>query len=310
MPQSYNLKLGFDDQRIAEAILSKFSFIAKPSLNPDDIGIDFFCTIFENINDQCYPRNTFAIQIKGNKDTIDITDKIGLLAGFELPYYVGVIDRNNCILSIYSGEYLNHFFTLKGTNLNSYKVKISLLDRPITKDFTNSEKYFYREHIKLKTFYLNFYKIIELKITRILHHELHCLINNISIIQRNISQRFCGEFLYEVDLNLIKKLGLINDIENRKYMKLYAGIGSSKVFMQNLYYRYAEVFVNLNWILKSISGSTNRKKEHFENELKSIYNSISKNLDKLIQIDSDTQNKYSKDLALEFREKFKKLQGF
>ena len=59
---------GWKNENLARFILSKIAFITHPATISDDIGSDFFCTLFqtraENGHDYLVPKNTFAIQIK------------------------------------------------------------------------------------------------------------------------------------------------------------------------------------------------------------------------------------------------------
>lgn len=296
MAQLYNTKLGRDDERIAEAILSKFSFIAKPSLNPDDFGIDFFCTLFNIKDGQCFPKNTFGIQIKGNDSTIDITDKLKMFSEFELPYYVGVVDRIKCKLNIYSGEYLNHFISLNGIELNKKKVKISLLKKPKSKNFRDP-LYWHRFSRKNNTYYIHFYKIVDFDLISYKDDDLQILLNNIKITQRNISRRIVGEYLYEVDLNIIKKLGMDVNPSNEKFVMIYAGSGSVKLFMENLYFRIAEAFPNIEWCLKKITEYPDYVPYDKSKTLINIFKILKSTIKELKDIDLNNDNQYSIKLA-------------
>ncbi len=43
----YKFRKGWENENLAKFILSKFCFVAQPSTVSDDVGVDFFCTIFE-----------------------------------------------------------------------------------------------------------------------------------------------------------------------------------------------------------------------------------------------------------------------
>jgi hypothetical protein len=56
----------------------------------------------------CYPD-------KSSGTAIDATKQIGYLMRLELPFFVGILDQERSMLTIYSGEYLPILFSHKGT---------------------------------------------------------------------------------------------------------------------------------------------------------------------------------------------------
>lgn len=42
-----SFRKGWESENLARFILSRFAFVAHPSTVSDDIGSDFFCTLFE-----------------------------------------------------------------------------------------------------------------------------------------------------------------------------------------------------------------------------------------------------------------------
>lgn len=113
-----SFRKGWENENLACFILSKFSFISQPVTIADDCGSDFFCTIFQrkkgNGCEYLIPKNSFAIQIKSNYETFDITNKIDYLESLEIPFFVGVADQKELKLSIYSGEYIPILFSYVG----------------------------------------------------------------------------------------------------------------------------------------------------------------------------------------------------
>lgn len=122
-------KEGWDAEKLAEFLLSKFSFISSPIKISDDIGTDFFCTIFKIENENLNPYNTFAIQIKkkpkDNKN-IDITNKWEYLNGIEIPYLLGLVDLENLKIEIFSGEELIYLQSIEGKRK---KLEIKLIEK-------------------------------------------------------------------------------------------------------------------------------------------------------------------------------------
>ena len=121
---------GWENEHLALFLLSRISFVSNPVTVADDVGSDFFCTLFEvGERDTLFPRSSFAIQVKSSKDRIDPTGKIKYFEKLELPFFVGVIDQKHLRLSIYSGEYLPIFFSHYGIPQD---LKLSLEDTPVT----------------------------------------------------------------------------------------------------------------------------------------------------------------------------------
>jgi hypothetical protein len=112
-----SIRIGWENERLALFLLSRLSFVAHPSSVGDDVGSDFFCTLFEreqvNGNKMLVARNSFAIQVKSSPEVFDVTNKLGYLQKLELPFFVGVVDQTALLLKIYSGEYLPILFNEK-----------------------------------------------------------------------------------------------------------------------------------------------------------------------------------------------------
>src|SRR3989442_3819860 len=47
MGQLYTVRTGWEAERLAHYLLSRFSFVAQPTTISDDVGSDFYCTIFD-----------------------------------------------------------------------------------------------------------------------------------------------------------------------------------------------------------------------------------------------------------------------
>ena len=114
MTSPHHFKRGWDREKLAEYILSRFSFVAKPSTVSDDLVTDLFCTLFrleekEGI-DYPLPLSSFAIQIKSNTDTSDFSANISYLQNLEIPFFWGVVNESTKELTIFSGENLPKFF--------------------------------------------------------------------------------------------------------------------------------------------------------------------------------------------------------
>jgi len=129
MPHLYKFRKGWQSEHLAKYILSKFSFIAEPSTISDDLGSDFFCTLFKVENkDFLLPQNSFAVQIKSGgeiksqKSKFEINNKRDYIRRLEIPFFIGVINKEKLKLIIYSGEYISNYFSL-------------VPDTPLSKDY-------------------------------------------------------------------------------------------------------------------------------------------------------------------------------
>ncbi len=240
MPHLYSFRKGWTDENLARYILSKFSFVANPSTVSDDIGSDFFCTLFQiqrkDRHDYLIPKNSFAIQIKGNTEGLDLSQKIQYLSELELPFLVGIVDRKRLKLTIYSGEYIPIFLSHIGAG-RLKKLDGKLCDKvKIDQYFTGSRGNYVLKFPRIAEFRADFE-----------HEESNSSVKRLSqvcsFIQKNIASRRSGEFLFD----------LIDHSQpiRAKAIKILAGSGSSKVFRNNFLKRLSEVFYNLEWIYRN-----------------------------------------------------------
>lgn len=224
-----SFRKGWENENIARYILSRISFIANPSTVSDDIGSDYFCTLFrvekDNKNKYLIPKNFFAIQIKSNKRSFDVSGKIQYLSNLEIPYFVGVVNQKNLNLIIYSGEYIPFLFTYRTPE----KLKINLCERDkINKPF-----------LKLvdKAYVINFPKIDEIRADldeETLQINVKKLCEICSFIQTNIASRVNREYIFHEYLT--------------QQVHIRAGKDSANTFRENFFKRLAENFFNLLWI--------------------------------------------------------------
>lgn len=248
MSHLVKIRKGWENENLASYLLSKFSFVAQPSTIGDDIGADFYCTLFkiaEKGKDKfLVPKNSFAIQIKSNDRKINITNKIEYLSNLELPFFVGVINQSELKLSIFSGEYFSQFISLKTPN----NLVAELCERDKIQD--------YYEELGNKKFIIKFPKVAEIK-ADISQEDLKVKIEEIfqiiSISLKNIaSRKNCEYIFYQYGKNEIQ---------------INAGKDSAKTFRENFIKRLAENFYNLMWIYQN-------KKAEFNFEEFRIYESL------------------------------------
>jgi hypothetical protein len=252
MPSPYNFRRGWESEHLAKFILSKFSFVAEPSTISDDLGSDFFCTLFK-VEDGIYllPQNSFAIQVKSKKDVdrdnnkIEITDKQSYLNGLEIPFFVGVVDRDNLKLSIYVGEYLCDYFSLLPNHGEVQKVFIELIE-----ERSEPLKMFRVEGDKA---YIEFPKVLEIEAGYEYASDpdkIKDLFSLCKLIQENIASKLSHEYIFKKS--------------NNNFFYIYTGGTSVQHFRTNFKKRLAEVFFNLKWLHDTNSLPKEAIKSEFE----------------------------------------------
>jgi len=249
MPSSYHFKRGWDREKLAEYILSRFSFVAKPSTVSDDLGTDLFCTLFrleekEGV-DYPLPLNSFAIQIKSNDTPFDFSPNISYLQSLEIPFFLGVVNESTKELLIFSGENLPKFFSHVGT-IDKLKIK------PIKRSQMNVP-YDPMEGRK-SNYTVMFPMVISIGIDsnrKDLEEVVEQLRTMCSLIHRNIATRKIQEYIFE-------------EYDGRSYYIL-AGPASVKQFRDNFMKRLAENFYNLEWLCRRCNG---KKKEELIKEFR------------------------------------------
>jgi hypothetical protein len=231
MAQLYRFRKGWENENLAQYLLSRFSFIARPVSVSDDVGTDFYCTLFQKTKDGALlARTAFAIQIKSHNDVaskksrIDITDKVPYLKKLEIPFFFGVADNTEHSLTIYSGELIPRFFSFKGSpsrltavlcERRRYDEKRTLNDE-YDLDFPKVAKMTVdMSEEKLSTFVSDFYDL--------------CL-----LMHTNLSARANKEYIFQTRL------------PNGTWdVRVYAGPDSIRTFRGSFLKRLAEVFYNL-----------------------------------------------------------------
>lgn len=185
-----SVRKGWQGENLARYILSNFSFISHPSTIADDLGADFFCTLFNTVRrgNKSYlvPKASFAIQIKSNRRTFDITGKREYLENLEIPFFVGVCNQKMQNLEFYSGEYLIPFFA---DILKAKRIKVKLCE---TVD-CNSNYYIRKD----KEFTLRFPKCCTIGSNRdSFKKEIENLSEACRKISRNISRRNNKHYIF------------------------------------------------------------------------------------------------------------------
>jgi hypothetical protein len=231
------IRPGWQNEYLAEYLLSKFSFVAKPTTIGEDVGIDFFCVLY-NLVDNKYlqPKFSFSIQIKSNQNRIDISKNADYYANLETPFFVGIIKQKTNSLDIYSGEGIQHFFTLIGNPRHENNKKWYNPSNKICFEYANESI----DRTELFTTSDNLF-IIKLPLVCSINSvssqsEIDEIVKKItkvsSMIQKNICGFKSGSYVYDYFTG------------NKA---IYAGPTSVKTYKENFILRLAELFYNLNW---------------------------------------------------------------
>jgi hypothetical protein len=226
---------GWENERLAAYLLSRFSFVAQPSSIADDLGSDFFCTIFNIIDasgrEALVPRSSFAIQVKSSAAEVPADNKIDYLAGLELPFFIGVVTQSQPKMDIYSAELLPLLFSERGT-----PDRLGLT--PVAGSDFDPDKYF--EEVGPKEFRLRCPMVVTLSIDddrSTLAPKIDVLLRICSRARNNIAARVSEEHIYDVD-------------GTGRY-RIMAGSGSVNFFRSNFDKRLGEYFYNLFWMLNA-----------------------------------------------------------
>ena len=227
----YTPRVGWEGERLAHYLLSRFSFVAQPTSIADDVGSDFYCTIFELLEStppMVEPRTSFAIQVKSNGQKVEAHNKIQYLRHLEIPFFLGVVDQAKAELRIYSAD----FFPMM-TAVFGFPEKLWL--RPVDDaslppwegdDATSG--------VLLNCYYVCTFNASEGR--KDLRSKVEQLLK---ICQRglaNIATRRAEEHIYKTG-------------DDAKAFAIVAGCGSVNFFRDNIYMRLAAAFYNFNYML-------------------------------------------------------------
>ncbi|MFC1560863.1 hypothetical protein ACFL4V_00130 [Candidatus Latescibacterota bacterium] len=238
-------KEGWQSEHLANFILSKFSFLAQPITISDDIGSDFFCTLFRIVDKKfLQPQNSFTIQIKSKKDVkkkknlIEVNpDRANYLFNLEIPFFIGIADRENLTLTIYSGETLPHFQTYFGGfpphgQPPDSKLFINLVDNL-------QDRSILEEKVDNK-YYMKFPEVVKIPANfdyRKSGEELNELFDVCRLMQENLASKISKEYIFKIYKNNL--------------VKTFAGPDSAQCFRINFFYRLVEVFYNFRWLCQN-----------------------------------------------------------
>jgi hypothetical protein len=253
----YKLRVGWEGERLAHYLLSRFSFVAQPTTVADDLGSDFFCTIFDIVDSRpptVEPRGSFAIQVKSAHDPIDAHNKVGYLQHLEIPFFIGVVSQSPAQMDVYTAERLPVLFARFG-------IPEKLWLCPVAREDYDPKNYCHGENaasgVRLDCPYVSTFAATEDR------DSLQSKVDQLNAICRrassNIATRRTEEHIYDM---------------GEGQLNIVAGCGSVQHFRNNFCKRLAEVFYNLEWLFK------NQRDEFNIDEFK-VYESLYQSLGKL-----------------------------
>jgi hypothetical protein len=235
MPHLLATRKGWENERLASYLLSRFSFAAQPSSVADDLGSDFFCTLFnivklESGHDGLRPLSSFAVQVKSSPDDISMDNKIDYLDKLELPFFVGVARQSPPTMTIYSAEILPYMFSLFGV---PDKLTLRLADE----SGLDANHLCHDLRSEGRGIRVLCPAVVTLNVTddrSKLAMTVEALHSICVRVNRNIAARTSEEHIYDMD---------------GKSFQILAGPGSLQHFRMNFLKRLGEVFRNLQLIL-------------------------------------------------------------
>jgi hypothetical protein len=232
MPHLYRPRVGWEGERLAEYLLSRFSFVAQPTTIADDVGSDFYCTIFEILEStplMIEPRTSFAIQVKSSHDKIEAHNKVQYLRHLEIPFFLGIVDQADAELKIYSAERFPMMTAVYG-----YPEKLWL--QPVDNNQTSPPWHgeSVASGVTLNCYYVCSFNASESR--NDLRPKVEQLLRLCRRAVANIGTRRAEEHIYQMD-------------DTGKNFSIVAGCGSVTVFRDNMYKRLAEAFYNFWYML-------------------------------------------------------------
>jgi len=236
MGHLYRLRTGWEGERLAHYLLSRFSFVAQPTTIADDVGSDFYCTIFDILETDpptVEARTSFAIQVKTNASRIEAHNKVKYLHHLEIPFFLGVVDQTKAELKIYSAE---HFPMMTAT----YGLREKLWLRPVESRAEPWDDETDPDGVTLNCYYVCAFNASEGR--EEIRPKVADLLNLCNRATANIGSRRVEEHIYHW---------------HNGSVSIVAGCGSATHFRNNLYKRLAEAFFNFKWILEAEPNAFN-----------------------------------------------------
>jgi hypothetical protein len=232
MSHLYAVRSGWEAERLAHYLLSRFSFVAQPASIADDVGSDFYCTIFDILDStppMVAPRTSFAIQVKSNGNRIEAHNKVQYLFNLEIPFFIGVVNLAASELKVYSAE---HFPMMTAV----FGIPERLWLQPVDE---GGPQHPWEGTDASSGVILNCYHVCTFAASEN-RNEIRPKVEQLLKLCRravnNIGTRRVEEHIYQLD-------------DEGKSFQIVAGCGSVNYFRDNIYKRLAEAFYNFWYML-------------------------------------------------------------
>jgi hypothetical protein len=236
---------GWENEHLATFLLSRIAFVAAPVKVGDDLGTDVFCTLFEvtkhKERDVLLPRSSIAVQIKSNRDAVDVASKLDYLHRLEVPYYLGVVDQQQLTLELFSARFLPVFLAWQPYPKRLLLIPVDEFQRKYrTTDHNENGEYELLCH-KVATLDAHDDRAAIAKCTEAIRHDSAAAL-------QAIASRLNHEYVFEIP---------------GAGVEIFAGPGSTQTFRHAFFKRLAEAYFNLSFLLDSKQPASEAEMDAF-----------------------------------------------
>jgi hypothetical protein len=236
-------RVGWENERLAEFLLSRISFIATPAKNSDDVGSDFICALFreqEMTNDkgnkwiELFPTHSFAIQVKtGSPTKVDVSRHIEYLSSLEIPFFLGFVEQEHARLTVYSCHHLPALFSSVGRGLSNLSIEpCEALDRDRAYNDLNAASRQPGDPVCIQAVKVADLNVNDTSATR--ESVSKMIADQCAWTLRDLAAKFSDHHVFMLD---------------REIYFTTACVGSFESFRGNFAARLMEAFNNLHWVL-------------------------------------------------------------
>jgi len=222
---------GWENEHLATFLLSRIAFVATPVKVGDDIGTDVFCTLFEvakgKKQDVLLPRSSIAVQIKPNRDPVDVASKLDYLGGLEVPYYLGAVDQQQLTLELFSARFLPVFLAWRPHPKGLRLIPVDEFQREYRTTHDNEEGVYKLLCHKVATLDAHDDRAAIAKCAEAIRHDSKAAL-------QAIASRLNKEYVFEIPGGT---------------MEIFAGPGSAETFRHAFFKRLGEAYFNLSFLL-------------------------------------------------------------
>jgi len=234
---------GWENEHLATFLLSRIAFVASPVTVADDIGTDIFGTLFEvrkhKGQDVLLPRSSIAVQVKSNRNPVDVASKLDYLHRLEVPYYLGVVDQKHLTLELFSARFLPVLLSWRPHHARLFLAPVDEFQRN------------YRPKADDGVFTLLCHKVATLDA----HDDSSAIARCAEAIREDsraalqaIASRLNQEYVFEIAGGEVE---------------IYAGPGSAQTFRGAFFKRLGEAYFNLSFLLDTKQAASEAEMDAF-----------------------------------------------